>query len=102
MRCPCHQCHEGAKRDLSEVVSKAAGTNATFSVTETSGANLEKEVAYQGVGSFHHKLRKEEWVEQESRDIALVGCIRRFWEMGSRWRMVSKIKTLLELSRKKK
>lgn len=74
-------------------MSKATGTNATFSVTETLEANLEKEVAYQGVGSYHLKLRKKEWVEQEAQDLALVGCIRRFWGMGSRWRMVSKIKT---------
>lgn len=54
-----------------------------------------------GGGGFHHKLRKEEWVEQEWQDLAVVGCIRKFWGMGSGWSMVSKIKTHIELSRKK-
>lgn len=58
VRCLCPQDYEGGKRDLSQKLYKAAGTNAMFSGTETSGAYLGKEMAHQGVGSFQHNTGK--------------------------------------------
>jgi hypothetical protein len=49
---------QGEEKYLSEKLSKAAGSNRTYLGTEASEACPRKEMAYQGLRSFHHQLRK--------------------------------------------